>query len=77
VALFGGEDGLDAVRALLREAGEALSPDGQLLFEVGYDQADAVADAISADGSLTLVELRDDLQGIPRVVIARRGSPSA
>jgi release factor glutamine methyltransferase len=72
VALFGGADGLDAVRALLQEAGEALSPHGLLLFEVGYDQADAVAAAISADRALTLVEVRDDLQRIPRVIIARR-----
>jgi release factor glutamine methyltransferase len=71
IALFGGEDGLHAVRALLREAGKVLRADGLLVLEVGYDQADAVAEAVRGIGGLTLIEIRDDLQGIPRVVLAR------
>ena len=74
VALFGGEDGLHAVRALLGESGEALSTNGLLVLEVGYDQGDTVATAVHATDNLELVEVRDDLQGIPRVVLARRAT---
>ena len=39
LALAGGEDGLDAVRTLLREAPRFLNPDGTLVVEVGHGRA--------------------------------------
>ena len=72
VALFGGTDGFRDVRALLREAGAALAPDGRLVMEVGYGQSLSIENEISAVGGLALDGIRDDLQGIPRVVVVRR-----
>ena len=72
VALFAGSDGLDVIRRLLPEAGRHLRKGGQLLFEFGFGQADAVAELISRTPGLTMVALRRDLQDIPRVAIARR-----
>lgn len=71
-ALFAGDDGLNVIRRLLPQATERLKPGGTLMFEIGFGQADAVAWLISATPGLTMVELRGDLQHIPRVAIARR-----
>ena len=71
-ALFAGADGLDAIRRLLPQAADRLRPSGTLMFEIGFGQADAVAELISAAAGLTMCELRSDLQGIPRVAIAQR-----
>jgi ribosomal protein L3 glutamine methyltransferase len=41
IALAGGEDGLDAVRTILKEAPRFLNPDGTLVVEVGYNRTAA------------------------------------
>jgi len=71
-ALFAGTDGLDVIRRLLPAAAARLKPGGTLIFEFGFGQADAVAQLISEAAHLTMVELRRDLQDIPRAAIARR-----
>lgn len=43
LALYGGEDGLDFYRRISREAGAYLAPGGVLLFEIGWQQKDAVS----------------------------------
>jgi release factor glutamine methyltransferase len=73
-ALFAGDDGLDVIRRLLPQASSQLRPGGTLLCEFGYGQADAVAQLISATRGLTMIGLRRDLQGIPRVAVARRNA---
>jgi len=71
VALDGGPDGLDLIRALLGSAGAVLEPGGWLIFEFGYGQEDGVRAAIAAS-ALELVRIRHDLQGIPRTAVTRR-----
>lgn len=70
LALDGGPDGLDLVRRVLREAPEFLKPGGWLLFEVGEGQAQTVAEL--AGPLLSHEATRDDLRGIPRIVILRK-----
>ncbi len=41
-ALVSGADGLDAIRHIARHAREFLKPDGWLLFEHGWDQAELI-----------------------------------
>jgi release factor glutamine methyltransferase len=72
VALFAGRDGLDAVRRLVREAPARLAPNGWLVFEFGFGQADAVGELISSTAGLKMVDLRRDLQTIPRAAVAQR-----
>jgi release factor glutamine methyltransferase len=72
LALFAGPDGLHIVRRLVQEAPARLRAGGSLIFEFGFGQADAVEQLISQSTALTMVDLRPDLQGIPRVAIARR-----
>jgi release factor glutamine methyltransferase len=71
-ALFAGPDGLRTIERLTTEAPSRLLPGGYLLFEFGMGQAEAVEQLISHTHGLTMVDLRRDLQGIPRVAVARR-----
>ncbi len=71
VALFGGEDGLQAYPRLFAEAGSEVVPDGRLIVEVGYDQRAAVT-AIAAETGWRIERVREDLQGIARVLVFRR-----
>ena len=72
VALYGGDDGWRDIRVILQHAATALRPDGRLMMEVGYGQADRLAAEVSTTGLLRLEKAQEDLQGIARVgVIAR------
>lgn len=70
-ALFGGDDGLDVIRALVPVASARLAPGGAFVMEIGAGQSDAVRSLIGGSG-LTLETIRPDLQGIPRIVVARK-----
>ena len=50
VALDGGEDGLKFYRSIAKKWKCALKPGGKLIFEVGYDQAQAVRDIMARNG---------------------------
>jgi release factor glutamine methyltransferase len=71
-ALFGGPDGLDVIRALVPAAAPVLRPGGWLIFEIGHGQDRDVRTIVAGEASLELVEIRPDLRGIPRCVVARR-----
>ena len=68
-ALFGGEDGLHIVRRLLDQVPGALAEDGVLLFEFGAGQESGVRAAVAGVPPLTLVEVKRDLQDIPRIAV--------
>lgn len=67
VALDGGTDGLDFYRVLIREYPRYLSKGGKMIFEIGYDQGEAVSDLARAAGMRPVV--KKDLGGNDRVVI--------
>jgi release factor glutamine methyltransferase len=71
-ALFGGPDGLRVIETLLKQASVRLRPCGVLLIEFGFGQAPAVSRLIAGTAGLVEQQIREDLQGIPRVVIAVR-----
>lgn len=66
-ALLGGEDGLDFYRAILSKWRKALKRGGFFLFEIGYDQADALKELASEHG-LSATVFRD-FGGNDRVVL--------
>lgn len=66
-ALDGGKDGLDHYRRLIPQLPALLAPKGRAVFEVGHQQANAVADMFAAAG-LANVSTRHDLAGIERCV---------
>jgi len=69
-ALFAGDDGLSIIRRLVDQAPARLKPEGRLIFEFGFGQADDIRTLLSNTRSMVLLDLRRDLQGIPRVAIA-------
>lgn len=70
-ALRGGADGLDVIRILLSEAPRFLRAGGNLVFEIGFGQREGVQELIDPN-VWELVEIRQDHQGIPRVVVLER-----
>jgi len=71
VAVFAGEHGLDVIRPLIEQAHVALKPGGWLAVEIGYSMRDAVLalfDPTMWDEPMVV----PDLQGIPRVIAARK-----
>ena len=72
LALFAGSDGLSVIRQLVEQSPARLAPGGRIVFEFGFGQAEAVTRLIEQTSSLDLLEVRNDLQGIPRVAVATR-----
>jgi release factor glutamine methyltransferase len=71
LALFAGDDGLDAIRRLIPAAFAVLEPGGFLLMEIGYGQSESV-DELLRNAGFGRVGFVPDLQGIPRVTCAQR-----
>lgn len=72
-ALDGGPDGLDFYRAIAAAAPALLARDGALIVELGAGQADSVAALLAAAG-LAPTTPRPDLNGVPRILCAAKGS---
>ena len=66
-ALYGGEDGLDFYRVILRRFTGYLNEGGRLAVEIGYDQKEAVT-ALFKEAGLTDIKTASDINGIQRVV---------
>jgi release factor glutamine methyltransferase len=67
-ALFGGVEGLDIYRRLIPQAHEVLKPGGWLVLEIGYSQERSIRELLRRWNEVRSVA---DLQGIPRVIVAR------
>lgn len=66
-ALDGGADGLDFYRDIIAEAKEFLNKNGLLMFEIGFDQADAVKTLLAKNGFVESFVLKD-FSGLDRIV---------
>jgi release factor glutamine methyltransferase len=71
IALSPGVDGLSLIRRLIQESPAFLKPNGHLLMEIGFDQGAVVTELVN-DSAWHLVEIKPDLQGIPRIVVLRQ-----
>jgi len=71
LALTSGPDGLDAIRRIVGEAFGRLKPGGWLLFEHGYDQAEAACELLQTAGFEAVASFQD-LQGHGRVSGGKR-----
>lgn len=69
VAVFGGDRGMDIYDRLIPQAHQVLKPGGYLLLEIGYSIEEPVRHLLEAWKEVRAVP---DLQGIPRVIIARK-----
>lgn len=71
IALTPGGDGLDAYRRIVAGAPRHLKPGGRLIVEIGPTQAAEVSSLFAAAG-LRGIELRQDMDGRDRVVVAMK-----
>ncbi len=67
LALDGKEDGLYFYREILKQAGTYLARGGELFFEIGHDQGQAVKELMETSG-FREVEVIQDYAGLDRVV---------
>ena len=74
LALFAGPDGLSVIRRLVEEAPDRLAPGGRLVFEFGFGQVEGITRLIEQNPRLKMLDVRSDLQGIPRVAVAARAA---
>lgn len=70
-ALISGDDGLDAIRVLVRECGSILRPGGILAFEHGSDQAETVRELCLRYAWID-IQCHKDYALLPRVTVARK-----
>lgn len=71
MAVFAGERGLDIIGPLIGQAHQVLKPGGWLAMEIGYSMRDAVVSLLDPT-MWEEIRVVPDLQGIPRVVAARK-----
>lgn len=69
-ALDGGEDGLDFYRFIVSEYRKYLADDGRIIFEIGYDQGEALT-SIAVEKGCTCRILKD-LSGNNRVAVLEK-----
>ena len=72
LALYGGEDGLDFYRAIVKNFAPALKPGGYLCFEFGMGQGDDVCRILTENG-YTILERTRDYNDRERAVLAQYG----
>jgi release factor glutamine methyltransferase len=71
IALSPGPDGLSIIRRLIQESPKFLNQNGHLIMEIGFDQGEAVQNLVDSN-VWELLEVRPDLQCIPRIVLLRK-----
>ncbi|HEX8801529.1 MAG TPA: peptide chain release factor N(5)-glutamine methyltransferase [Terriglobales bacterium] len=71
MAVFAGDNGLDVIRPLIKQAHPALKPGGYVAMEIGFSMRDPVL-ALFDPAVWDEPTVVPDLQGIPRVIITRR-----
>jgi release factor glutamine methyltransferase len=68
-AVFSGQEGMDIYRRLIPEAKKSLKPGGWLAAEIGFSAEQKVRALLAGWDD---VQVTPDLQGIPRVIAAKR-----
>ena len=72
LALYGGEDGLDFYRAIVKNYKAALKAGGYLAFEFGEDQGNDICEILKENG-FTILERTKDYHDTERAVLAQLG----
>ncbi|HEX9916856.1 MAG TPA: peptide chain release factor N(5)-glutamine methyltransferase [candidate division Zixibacteria bacterium] len=71
-ALLAGKDGLEYIKKIVEQAPGFLNKDGILALEIGFGQERKVKELVFNSKFLKLIEIKKDLSGIPRVMLARK-----
>lgn len=73
-ALLAGDDGLDIIRRIIKDARTWLRPGGLLALEIGFGQYGSVK-SLLVDHGYVSIQCRQDLAGIDRIVSAENPGP--
>ena len=76
VALYGGDDGLELLRELLRQATFKLRPGGAIFLEIGWQQGPAIRELAGDSFPLADIEIFTDLAGQDRIVQILTNQPA-
>lgn len=71
-ALYGGIDGLDVYRRIIRSVDEFLKPDSALMLEIGYSQGPAVRELLEKTQVFSEIQIEKDFSNNDRIVIANK-----
>jgi release factor glutamine methyltransferase len=69
IAVFSGHEGMDSYRRLIPQALDNLRPGGWFVAEIGFSEEAKVRELLAGWGE---IQVTPDLQGIPRVIAARK-----
>lgn len=69
IALLAGQNGMDAIKIIVREAPKYLARGGRIMLEIGHRQAAAITKMTEKDDRYTSIAIIKDLNDIDRVVI--------
>lgn len=68
LALDGKEDGLFFYRKIIEESNKYLKPDGKVIFEIGFNQADDITNMLKT-AHFKDIQVLKDMSGLNRIVI--------
>lgn len=71
-ALYGGVDGLDFYREIIKKANDYLNDQGHLVFEIGYDQKEDLNMLLMDQGFVNIKNIKD-FNDFDRFIIAQKG----
>jgi release factor glutamine methyltransferase len=71
MALLGGDDGLDIIRIIIKQAKTKLKQNGYLLLEIGYDQGTKASELLEKNG-YDEIKVFSDYANFDRIVIGRK-----
>lgn len=71
IALNGGKNGIDYHIGILEQAQDILNDLGYVIFEIGYDQKQAILDTLKNHENYEYIECLKDLGGNDRVIVCR------
>lgn len=72
IALLSSKNGLSYLQKIISEGKLFLKPDGLIALEAALGQAQKVVQLLERDGNFEKIQVKKDLAGIPRVVLAQR-----
>lgn len=72
IALNGGREGIDFYKKIIPESVGRLKPNGFLILEIGFGQAEAIRDLIDLTRAYEEIKIFKDYNGIERIIFAKR-----
>lgn len=73
LALFGGVDGLDFYKRIIKDSKKYINDKGMIIFEIGSAQGNSVSKIALQEYNNAKVEVLKDYQGLDRIVIIKMG----